>query len=416
MPVKFEYSIESVVITSATGVEKEIKDLVMGISFFESLHLPYIKCEMSIADAANLIETMPIVGQEKVKLYVKDSTTGLSIKREFYVSAIQDYTKGNSQSSIYVLKLVTPEYLYNGIGTISQAYSGRISDIVKKVIKNYLKYDIKNIEDSLGDYRVIIPTWTPYKALDWLLRRAKSKNNYPYVFYDSLYDGLTFESYEQIFDKDIFNKYVHRGGSVAKDDADQTGAMRNTALQYDIESMSNVGKNLMAGNFGRGMHIVDHAKRSYQFLMYDYLKDFKKRPRLSKAPYIVDTFKVDGKSLNEFDAIHIMNYKNSLANEDGLNNYNNEVEFTRLENEPFLGQIGLVKLNMTVKGRVDLSVGKVIDFEVERNRPTSIGNNKNSNEYLSGKYIVQNIHHKMEEGKYYIILDAVKESLGKKVE
>jgi hypothetical protein len=315
-----------------------------------------------------------------------------------------------------VLKLVTPEYLYNGISTISQAYSGRISDIVKKVIKNYLKYDIKNIEDSLGDYRVIIPTWTPYKALDWLLKRAKSKSNYPYVFYDSLYEGLTFESYESIFSKDIFNKYVHRGGSVAKDDADQTGAMRNTALQYDIESMSNIGKNIMAGNFGRGMHIVDHAKRSYQFLMYDYLKDFKKRPRLSKAPYVVDTFKVDGKSLNEFDAIHIMNYKNSLANEDGLNNYSNEVEFTRLENEPFLGQIGLVKLNMTVKGRVDLSVGKVIDFEVERNRPTSIGNNKNSNEYLSGKYIVQNIHHKMEEGKYYIILDAVKESLGKKVE
>jgi hypothetical protein len=98
-----------------------------------------------------------------------------------------------------------------------------------------------------------------------------------------------------------------------------------------------------------------------------------------------------------------------------LHNYNDEIEFTSLENEPFLSQISLIKVSLTVKGRSDLSVGKVIDFEVERNRPTTVATGKNSNEYLSGRYIIQNIHHKMEQGKYYIIMEVAKDSLSKKV-
>jgi hypothetical protein len=70
---------------------------------------------------------------------------------------------------------------------------------------------------------------------------------------------------------------------------------------------------------------------------------------------------------------------------------------------------------MTIKGRTDISVGKVIEFEVPKNNPTVHNTNKIANEYLSGKYVVQNIHHKMEEGKYYIIMDVVKEALEKKV-
>ena len=415
MSTKFEYSIESVVITSATGVEKEIKDLVTGVSFFESLYSPYIKCELAIVDAANLIETIPIIGQEKVKVVIKDLTINKTIKRDFYVSSIQNYVKGNVQASMYVLKLITPEYMLSGLSTVSQAFNGPISDIVTKIVKNELKSTTPNIEKSNGDYKVIIPNWGAYQAIDWLTKRATSSNGYPFAFYETVKDGITFESYETIFKKPVFNKYVHRSSSNAKDDAEQKGAMLNTALQYDIDNMSNTGKNIMRGSFCQVMHVVDHANRTYKPVTYDYLKDFKKKERLDKFPYITDQFKVENKPLNEHDAIHTLGIKNPLAFGANLNNYNNEIEFAKLEGEPFLSQIGLIKISLTVKGRMDLSVGKIIEFEVERNRPTSIGTSKNSNEYLSGKYIVQNIHHKMEQGKYYIIMEVAKESLGKKV-
>jgi len=416
MSTKFEYSIESVLVTSSIGKEHEIKDLVTGIDFFESLNSPYIKCELSIIDAANMIELIPIIGQEKIKLVVKDLNTNSTIKREFYIATIQNYIKGNAQSAMYILKLVTTEYMMNSLLLVSQAFTGPVSTSVEKIIKDYLKATPKSIEQSSGDYKLIVPNWNPYKAIDWLTRKAISSKGYPFTFYDTLKDGIVFESYEKIFAKPVFNKYVHRGNTSARDDADQKAAMMNTALQYDIIELSNTGKNILRGAFGQGMHIVDHANRSYKFLTYDYEKDFKKKERLDKFPYVSDQFKVNNKKLTEYDATHSTLYKNPLAYDSvNLNNYNNTSEFTKLETDPFIYQMGLVKITMTVKGRTDLTVGKVIDFEVERNRPVSINTSKNSNEYISGKYVVQNIHHKMENGKYYVVMDVTKESLGKKV-
>ena len=415
MSTKFEYSIESVLVTSSVGKQHEIKDLVVGLDFYESIVSPYIKCEVSIIDAANMIELIPLIGQEKVSIHIKDLNTKSTIKREFYIGSVQNYVKGNSQTAMYVLKLVTAEYMMNSLMLVSQAFTGPISNSVDKIVKDYLK-STANVEKSIGDYRVIIPNWNPYKAIDWLNRRATSSNGYPFAFYDTLKDGMVFESYEKIFAKSVFNKYVHRGNSDAKDDADQKAAMMNTALQYDIIEMSNTGKNILRGAFGQGMHVVDHANRSYKFVTYDYEKDFKKKSRLDKFPYVSDKFTVNDKKISEYDAIHTTAYKNPLAfNASNLNNYNNNVEFNKLETDPFMAQLGLVKISMTVKGRSDLTVGKVIDFEVERNRPVSANTSKNSNEYLSGKYVVQNIHHKMENGKYYIVMDVVKESLSKKV-
>lgn len=415
MSTKFEYAVESVLLTSSVGKEHEIKDLVVGFDFYESLVSPYIKCEVSIIDAANMIELIPLIGQEKVKIHIKDLNTNNVIKREFYIASVTNYVKGNAQSAMYVLKLVTAEYMMNSLSLVSQAFTGPISTSINKIVKDYLKSIVK-VESSLGDYKVIVPNWNPYKAIDWLSKRATSSKGYPFAFYDTLKDGMVFESYEKIMTKDVFNKYVHRGNSNAKDDADQKAAMMNTALQYDIIEMSNTGKNILRGAFGQGMHVIDHANRSYNFVKYDYEKDFKKKSRLDKFPYITDTFKVDNKKISEYDAVHTIAYKNPLAfNTTNLNNYNNQVEFTKLETDPFMFQLGMAKISMTVKGRTDLTVGKVIDFEVERNRPVSQNTSKNSNEYLSGKYIVQNIHHKMENGKYYIVMDVVKESLGKKV-
>lgn len=415
MSVKFEYSIESVLITSATGGKHEIKDLVVGVDFFESLTSPYIKCELSIADAANMIELIPVIGQEKISINIKDINSKYSIKRDFYVASIQNYVKGNSQASMYVIKLVTPEYMMNSLLLVSQSFTGTISDSINKVAKDYLKGDIKTLEKSTGDYKVIVPNWNPYKAIDWLSRRGISAKGYPFAFYETLKDGLVFESYETIFAKPVFNKYVHRNAVNGKDDAEQKAALMNTALQYDITEMSNTGKNILRGTFGQGMHVIDHGNRSYNFLTYDYEKDFKKKARLDKFPYVSDQFKVDNKTLGQYAAVHTTSYKNAMAFDSKLNNYNNKTEFTKLETDPFIYQMSLVKVGVTIKGRVDISVGKVIEFEVGRARPNVSNTTKIANEYLSGKYVIQNLHHKMEDGKYFIVMDIVKESLGKKV-
>ena len=108
--------------------------------------------------------------------------------------------------------------------------------------------------------------------------------------------------------------------------------------------------------------------------------------------------------------------KNSQAwGTETYNNYNNEAEFTKLETDPYIYQLGLTTLNMVVRGRTDLTPGQIIEFEVDRDRPSIHGSTKDINEYISGKYLVMHVHHKFVDGKYSIIMDVVRDSLGKKV-
>jgi hypothetical protein len=411
---KLDYSIDSAKLTSSTGEVLEIKDLIAAVDIYESLLSPYIKCELAIADSSNFLEIAPIIGQEKIDLQITEG--GKKIKRTFYVGAIANYVRGNGSASMYTMKLITKEQMMNSLMLVSQSYTGTVTDSITKIVKDYLKSEFKNIPDnSVGTYRVVIPNWNPFHAIEWLSKLGINDKQTPFAFYETLMDGFVFESYETMFKKKVYNRFVHKSGTPATNDADNQQASFNVAMEYDIKDYSSTYKNALRGTFGAGMHVVDIGKKNYKFLTYDYDVDFKKKQHLDQSAFLNQNFKVEDKPLNEYAAIHYTVNKNSGAFANSINNYNNEAEFTKLETNPYLYQLSLNKMHLVVRGRCDLSPGKIIDFEVDRDKPLVYGNNKDVNEYISGKYLVLNVHHKMISGKYVILMDVVRDSLGKKV-
>ena len=412
---KLDYSIDSAKLTSSTGEVLEFKDLITAVDVYESLLSPYIKVELTLVDSSNFLEVAPIIGQEKVDIQITEA--GKKIKQTFYVGSVANYVKANNAAAMYTLKLITPEQMMNSLKLVSQAYSGTITDSITKIIKDYLKGEFKNIPDmSVGNYKVVIPNWNPFQAIEWLARRAINNKQTPFAFYETWSGGYNFESYETMFKKKVYNKFVHKSGTAATNDAQNQQATYNVAIEYDIREYSNTYKNTLRGTFGSAMHVVDIATKNYKLLKYDYVDDFKKKQHLDTGSFLNPQFKVENKSLNEYDAIHHLTNKNTKAfGDQAFNNYNNEAEFTKLEADPFLYQLSLNKIHMVVRGRYDLCPGKVIEFEIDRDKPMVYGNNKDINEYISGKYLVLNTHHKMISGKYVILMDVVRDSLGKKV-
>jgi hypothetical protein len=413
---RLDYSIENATLTSSTGEKFEFKDLISSLDFYESLLSPYIKCEITIIDASNMIEVAPIIGQERIDLVLLEGEN--IVRRTFYVGSVENYIKANNQASVYTLKLITAEQMMNSLMLVSHAYSGTIDLVIAGIVKDYLKSKIKNKEMSVGNYDVIIPNWNPYQAIDWLTRRAMSAKKMPFAFYETIMDGYSFESYESMFKKKTYNKFVHKGGTTAESDAENQAATYNVAIEYDLKEYSNTHKNALRGTFGSSMWEIDIATKSYRFIKYNYGDDFKKKDHLDKVSFLNQDFKIQGKPLNEYnDAYHHVVNKNTLAfGNKKTNNYNNEAEFTKLETDPFMYQLTLNKMSMAVRGRMDLCPGKVIEFSVDKDKPMVYGNTKDVNEYISGKYLVLNTHHKLASGKYITLFDAVRDSLGKKVQ
>lgn len=410
---KNDYSLDSAKLTSSTGKTYEIKDLVAGIDFYESLLSPYIKCDLTIIDSANLLESAPLIGQEKIELVITEAKQ--KIKKTFYVGSIDNYLKANLTTAAYTLSLITPEVMRNSLSLVSQAFPGTIDESIDKIVNDYLKSKIKTKEKTSGVYNVIIPNWKPFHAIDWLNRRAINSKQIPFAFYETLIDGFMLESYETMFDKKPYDSFIHKPGVGGKNDTAQQAASYQNAMDYDFKDYSTTYKNTLRGAFASAMHTVDIGTRTYKLLKYDYSKDFSKKKHLDKVPFINDNFKIDGKPLTDYDSLHHVVNKNSNAFGESKNiNINNEAEFTKLEADPFLHQLSLTKISLAVRGRTDLAVGKVINFTMEKNKPFVYGNANEDNMYVSGKYLILNIHHKMANGKYVIILDAVRDSFGKK--
>lgn len=411
---KLDYSIDSAKITSSNGETKEFKDLIDGIDIYESLLSPYIKADLTIVDSANLIESLPILGQEKVELTIIEGNN--AIRRVFYVGSITNFIKANNQAAVYVMKLITPEQMMNSLLLVSQGFNGTLDSTIEKITKDYLRSKLKVKEKTIGNYGLVIPNWNPFQAIDWVAKRAMTSSKMPFAFYETFQDGFIFESYESMFKKKTYNKFVHKGGSTAEDDADNQAATYNVAFDYDFKDYANTYKNTLRGAFGSGMWVVDIATKSYKFVQYNYENDFKKKTHLADQPFINPDFKIQDKKITEYDAIHYTVNKNTKAFADKpIGNYNSAVEYTKLETDPFVYQLTLNKISLSVRGRSDLSAGKVIEFVVDRIRPSVYGNTREDNEYLSGKYLVLNVHHKMSSGKYVNIIDVVRDSLGKKV-
>lgn len=411
---RLDYSINTAKITSSTGETVEFKDLIAGIDIYESLLSPYIKVELTIIDSSNFMESTPIIGQEKIELEIMEGNN--LIRRTFYVGGMSNFIKANNQAVMYVLKLITPEQMMNDLLLVSQSFTGTIDTSIEQIVKDYLRSKIKTKEKSSGNYSVVIPNWNPFQAIDWLARRAISPKKMPFAFYETFQDGFKLESYETMFKKKVYNNFVHKGGTTAESDAENQAASYNVAFEYDLRDFGNTHKNILRGTFGSGMWVIDVATKTYKFLKYDYLQDFKKKDHLDKKEFLNPNFKIGNRSISEYDSYHHVVNKNSLAfGKSAANNYNNEAEFTKLETDPFIYQLTLNKMNLAVRGRIDLSPGKIIDFAVDKTKPTVYGNTKDENEYISGKYLVLNTHHKLASGKFVTVFDAVRDSLGKKV-
>ena len=411
---KNDYSLDSLKLTGSNGKTHEIKDLVAGIDFYESLLSPYIKCELAIIDSANLLEMVPIIGQEKIELVLTESNK--KIKKTFYVGSVNNFLKANLTTASYTLSLITPEQMRNSLTLVSQAFPGTISETITKIVNDYLKSKIKVSENTSGVYNVIIPNWKPFQAIDWLSRRAINTKQIPFAFYETVLDGYAFESYETMFSKQVYDSFMHKPGISGSDDSAAQAASFKNAMDYDFKEYSTTYKNTLRGAFSSALHTIDIGTRTYKKLSYDYSKDFNKKKHLDKVPYINDNFKIDDKKITDYESVHYVVNKNSNAYADAhFININNEAEFTKLESDPFIHQLSLTKISLSLRGRLDLTVGKVIEFDIEKNKPFVYGNAQEDNAYVSGKYLVLNVHHKMANGKYVIILDAVRDSFGKKV-
>ena len=123
----------------------DIKRLVVEFNIYESMFANALTGSLVIADSTNLISKLPVQGTERLTFKLRTpGSLDIDCTEEsghpMHVYAVSDKQQASDTKEIYTLHFASREFLRNIRTRVSQAYSGRMNEMVASILgdENYL--------------------------------------------------------------------------------------------------------------------------------------------------------------------------------------------------------------------------------------------------------------------------------------
>ena len=427
----------------------DITPLVAEMNLFEGINKTSMTGSLVITDSINLIAKLPIQGTERLSF--KLSTPGSADQghnvdcsektgNPMHIYKLTNKQQINEGTQTYTLHFCSREFLRNIRTKVSESFSGRIDQMVYKILddENYLdsrqffKYQKTRNQDT-----ITIPNIAPFKAIEMLSRKALADDSKSagYLFYQTT-KGFNFRSFESMCvtstgaprkAKQEFNYMPSMntdekitGRRHLKDNkiVDKIVKDYTSVEQYKfINNFHDVAMNQAVGTYAHRVITHNLFDKSYKISDYHYHNYFDDTKHTDgNNPAIVDT-PVD------YDDKGVSDYPESRVTVMATTQYTHDEETGAFGID--VGQDGITeaarisqknsvsagtKLKMTIKGQSYLQVGDVIQFNIQ-----SVENKKDSegkfDPHYSGRYIIESMRHRVTTREYIQVVECAKDSV-----
>lgn len=224
------------IISPSSGKSIDLRPLAVQIDIYEDVQAPTLYAEIVILDALNLVQELPVIGEETLSISFKSPNAGTSTKYEMLVFALDGIGYApNGKSAVYTLKCVSIEHITNSFTTVEKSYKTTIDNIVKDVLSSQLGTSKKiNVGSTKGMIPFIIPSLSPFEAIDILRKRAiDGSSDSPFLFFENK-DGFNFKS---------VNKLIEENSGSAKEYSYATNiSVEESVKKSFIKSYRNIRK------------------------------------------------------------------------------------------------------------------------------------------------------------------------------
>lgn len=407
-----DVNVEQISITSRNGFTQNITNQVVGVELFEDLFSPFLSGNIIIKDSLDLINLIPLVGEELVKIKINTPSfegNGKVIDNEFYIYKMTDIEQTGDKNKVYRLHFISPEAIVDVNKRISKSFSGKVTDIVKEIINNQTYgFETKkflNIEDSVNSTKYVSNFWSPVVNINYLLGNAVSIEGDPnYIFFENR-TGFNFISLTklykqgstQLFVNDAWLRDFNNDGSNKRNVEEEYKRIIDISIPNGFDYMENV----RAGMYASKIITYDPVTKKYASKHYNILDDWKKESNLNAYPLVSNK--------------HIDNPWSTVIRETKYyNNFNkyNDVTNTRTLQKRIsqLLQAEGNRIEITVPGRTDYTVGQKVEVKLYKSQPTSKEDTDFIDQAYSGFYIVAAINHFFTREKHECQMELIKNS------
>lgn len=406
-----DVTVSKVRIITAKGFYQDVSAQVLNIQVYEDLFSPFMSGSLILKDSLDLVNLFPFIGEEYLELELSTpSIEKYSIKGKYYIYKMSNREMTGDKSVVYQLHFISLEAIVDLNKKVSRVFAGDISKLIEPFIKNktYGLESDKNvsIEDTSNNLKYISNYWTPIQNIMYLVFSAVNKNKSPnYVFFENR-DGFYFISLESLYSNPVvYQNFVY--DKYTRDDLPGGGSARNIEKDYNriieisMPTVFDYMDRIRSGMLSSRQISYDITKKTYSDKNYTMFQRFEQQKHLNKFPINSDssTFRANSK---------IINLPKNFGNFNGFGDVTQSK--SNQERTSLMKLAEANKINITVLGRCDYTVGQKINLDLKRIEPLSSIDGDTTDKMFSGNYIIAAINHYVDRQVYECHMEIIKES------
>ena len=413
----------------------EVNNTITHWSISESMNSPFIQGSAVISESDNLLEDVPMIGEEECIITYEDFY-GDIVTSHFFIYAIEDLKPSpgiNDRMMSYTIKFCSQQKLFSDQREVRKSYANaKISDIVKEVYDSYFLTGNKEIdkelivEETTGEQTLVIPNLRPDSAMQFLSRRAYSNESKSSLFkFFETRDRYYFCTHEWLIKNKVDfegisenarNRLIFMYSTVDNNTGDGQQRAQQSVATIEYGTKVDTFADIKNGGYRRTITELDIAHRTRITRTFDYAAEFEdfEAPSELKLTHSKDFVNSFLSTTNAPETVLMTDFPQIGMNE-GQNAQRKPYQhfYENYTTKPIVDyHMNRNAFSIEIFGRIHLYPGDVIDLDLYK-FSTTVASTREVDHERSGKYLVTSIGHSFAGDDYKQTLIITKGGLAK---
>jgi hypothetical protein len=397
---------------SKDGKNANLIGKTVSFDYYESLYSPEVTATLLFVDAGASIESskaqdsqgrlgsiksaLPITGFEDVQVKIKSKSGTLNFP--FKVNAAPTLTEDANRQSVFLSLKSSSTYENLDIKDPCKKYTGRISDTVKKILKD-LNVRKSTIDPTQNNYDFYSNGVGGLDLINDLCRRSIPQNGDPAYFFYETQRGINFRGIDNLISQSPVETYTYVGGSKANLDNDNNDYRillpPNVLKDQDVEEA-------LKWMSSRNVFFNPSTLKVEEPKIYS-LKDSKVKKLLGRKPALED--KIKSYSTSNFIVLDV----GSTDADPNELTPNNDPREWQAKSPMRYNLLHSQIMEIQVPCNLQLNAGDVIKCEFQRQGEVEMGG---ADQQISGNFLILHLCHHFDTERSYTSMTICRDAYG----
>ncbi len=416
-----DFQLDYIIIHSSSD-PIDIKPLWLELNVYESINSSQITGDVTIADSANHLQNIPIIGQEEIEFVFGTPDNELIDFESFRgrIYKVNNMVKTDERQQVYTIHFTSKEAIKNHRSRINVAHEDTGDVICENILRDVLKTNkALNLEPSDLKVKLLGNNMKPFDFIRMLAKRCRSREfeGAGYLFFEN-HRGYNFRSWESLVASANGIRPAQIEYFVSPSADKDVARDMHSILEYRVIKNQDFLAASVSGMLGSthyiyNMHTKTYVKKEHKY--HDVFEERNHNEDPTSNPLFTDTPVEDTKRVSDYtdQRLLLSNMDSRLHMQSDIDghNYDNLGQFNQDRLHDYTTHNQLV-VKCTVPGNSTLAAGDVVLLNLPSFEPipTVSPDERVYDEYLSGRWILTNVVHAVSPQNYSTTFDCVKDS------